>query len=821
MRWFPLRSTFQTSMRRFLLPLIAAGLLVAPAADARDLTVAAPVARTCDDRLLVSSAGVAVERFRAHRAGLVTITLDGRRGDWDLAVFRPDGTLDTASATSGSTEKAVAYLRAGQELVAQACRRSGSSALATIGFDLYPHVPPARREPARLVQVPLHGAGDLARLEATGADVTHNHQSDHVDVVLYGAADERRLRRAGFSFRVLQRDLRELDAAEARKGQAFAARVARSALPSGRTGYRTYADYGTDLKALATANPGLVKPLVIGKSLEDRPIEGVEIAENVDLTDGRPVFATLGAHHAREWPSAEMPMEFAIDLVKRYRAGEQRVVDLLRRVRVIALPIINPDGFVVSRGANGGMTTDVDNEDPSGEGINPTLALAVADSGAYKRKNCRVTTGGSQPAAPPCALRQGNGVDLNRNYGAFWGGEGSSDDPTSQGYRGQAPYSEPEAEAVHRLSSTRAITTIISHHTYWASGIWLRQPGFCPFGPADCQREADVVPDEAGMKALGDAMGQATGWDSDLGWVIGEITGATEDWNYFAASAYGYTPEQRGPNFHPDFAQAVVAEYDGTGEGANGGVREALTRAAEQAGDPQFHSVLTGSATPGTVLKLVKDFDTATSQPDRLVRDHLEFATTVPASGTFEWHVNPSTRPLAPAKEHYVLRCEDAVTGALVQARRVEVDRGQALDLGQPCSGVFVPGSEQTTVFGAINRTDSSTTTTGTRPGERSAADRDLLVIARRSFRARTANRTRRVRVSIRVDGALRNLRVRLVAPRGRTVARGRLALIQRDRPLTLRFNRRIRPGVYRVVATAVARDGIVARATRRVLVRR
>ena len=114
-------------MRRFLVSFLAVGLLAAPAADARDLTVAGAVARTCDDRLLTSAAGVAVERFRAHRPGLVTITLDGRRGDWDLAIFRPDGRLDTASATSGASEKALAYLRAGQELVAQACRRRGAS----------------------------------------------------------------------------------------------------------------------------------------------------------------------------------------------------------------------------------------------------------------------------------------------------------------------------------------------------------------------------------------------------------------------------------------------------------------------------------------------------------------------------------------------------------------------------------------------------------------------------------------------------------------------------------------------------------------------
>ena len=822
-------------MRRILLLAVAAALLAAPAAHARDLVVADAVSRTCQDRLLAGADGAATERFRAERSGLVTVSLDGGSGDWDLAIFRPSGVLDTASATSGATEKALAYLRAGQTLVAQACRRSGAGARARIGFDLHPYTPRAERVPARLVSVPLEGGRDLAALEDTGVDVTHAHDDDDAQVVLYGADDERALRDAGFTFRVLQADLRKLDAAEARRGRAYAAQVSRSALPSGRTSYRTYADYGTELKALAAANPGLVRQLVIGQSLEGRPIEGVEIAENVGATDGRPTFADLGAHHAREWPSAEMPMEFALDLVKRYRAGDQRVVDLLRRVRVIALPIINPDGFVVSRGANGGQTTPADNvsvDDPILGGTSPTLALALADSGSYKRKNCRPTVADGDA---PCAIRQASGVDLNRNYGAYWGGPGSSDDPTGQNYRGQAPYSEPESEAVHRLSSSRTITTIISHHTYTAEGVWLRQPGFCPTEPEGCQSPYqsdgdaysaqgpwDIVPDEQGMKALGDRMGEATGWQSQLGWVIGAITGATEDWNYFAAGAYGYTPEQRGPNFHPNYANAVVAEYDGTGAGAKGGVREALLRAAEQAGDRTFHSVLTGTAPKGTTLRLVKDLETATLQPGRVVRDHLDFVTRAGDDGRFEWRVNPSTRPLATAKEHYVLRCEDAVTGLLFQARRVEVDRGQVLDLGQPCSGTFVPGSEQTTVFGAIGLSAAATAPGSARPGQRTGnSTRELLVVARRTFRARTVNRKRRLGVAVRVDGALRNLRVRLVDRAGRTVADGRLATIRRDRTLTLRFKRRVRPGLHRVIATAVARDGVAVRATRRVLVRR
>ena len=60
-------------------------------------------------------------------------------------------------------------------------------------------------------------------------------------------------------------------------------------------------------------------------SLEGRPIEGVEIATDVARTDdGRPVYLQMGAHHAREWPSAELPMEFAVDLVKRVQGRATR-----------------------------------------------------------------------------------------------------------------------------------------------------------------------------------------------------------------------------------------------------------------------------------------------------------------------------------------------------------------------------------------------------------------------------------------------------------------------------------------------------------------
>jgi hypothetical protein len=289
--------------------------------------------------------------------------------------------------------------------------------------------------------------------------------------------------------------------------------------------------------------------------------------------------------------------------------------------------------------------------------------------------------------ATPCITRPAaQGIDLNRNYGAYWGGIGSDGtNVAAQNYRGPAPYSEPESESFHKLSSTRSIVTVISHHTFTDTGIWLRQPGFCKV-PGDCERAVDIVPDEAGMKALGDAMGTASGWRSDLGWDIGEITGATEDWNYFAQGAYGYTPEQRGPNFHPTFENAVVKEYIGTAAGAKGGVRESLLVAGEQAANPSFHSVLLGVAPAGHVLRLRKSFLTDTSQPAVKVQDKLEFSTTVPDSGFYNWHFNQSTRPLSTAPESYTLTCETA-SGVVQETMALTIARGEARAIDFPCGG--------------------------------------------------------------------------------------------------------------------------------------
>ena len=66
------------------------------------------------------------------------------------------------------------------------------------------------------------------------------------------------------------------------------------------------------------------------------------------------------------------------------------------------------------------------------------------------------------------------------------------------------------------------------------------------------------------MKDAGRRDGRRDRLTSELGYeTLGDITGATEDWNYFSQGTYGYTPEIRGPNFHATYATMVVERVPG------------------------------------------------------------------------------------------------------------------------------------------------------------------------------------------------------------------------------------------------------------------
>src|SRR6476469_5192819 len=245
--------------------LVTAVAVAAAAALAPTSALAAPSFLPTKTRTISAASGkCATTTYRAPMVGFVTVRDDGTtRGDWDLDVR--DARTGRALATShaiGTHEVAQTFTAAGQKLAIQGCRVSGSDSTFPVQIVFSDAKPPVATR-ASLVRVNTSDAGILRRLDSLGFDVTENVRDGHADVVVPSPAKLSLLRKLDLPFSIRSLDLSK-DYARARKSDAaFAARVGArgSALPSGRTGYRTLQDYQDEIKKLATTHPGLTRPV--------------------------------------------------------------------------------------------------------------------------------------------------------------------------------------------------------------------------------------------------------------------------------------------------------------------------------------------------------------------------------------------------------------------------------------------------------------------------------------------------------------------------------------------------------------------------------
>lgn len=511
----------------------------------------------------------------------------------------------------------------------------------------------------QLVTVDTHTREDKARLQRLGLDLTEHAGHDYVEVVLHTPAELALLESKGFTFDVRIPDLVARTAQVEKINQSYTQRVSRSALPSGRTSYRTLADYNADMRALAR-NTKLVKRFALPRpSLDGRTIYGVEIGHDVQRADrGKPTFLLMGLHHAREWPSGELAMEFAIDLVKNY-GKDKRITKLLKRARVVVVPVVNADGFHFSR-------TDGQLSDLNGlNGVDPTggtISILGTPGRTYMRKNCRLVDGQDTPDGS-CAAQlatpgaYGAGVDLNRNYGGFWGGPGAATLPADPTYRGAGPFSEPEIQNVADIVRSRQVTMMISNHTF--SNLILRPNGVSPQTIGADGLPVGDAPDEGALKKLGARMAAQNGYANIHGWQLYDTTGTTEDYSYNATGGFGYTFEIGAHEFHPPYPQ-VVDEYRGAGKYRGKGNREAYLIALAHASDARYSGTLKGKAPKRAVLRLKKTFRSPTWEGS--FADGVESTIRIDRTGRFRWLVNPSTRPAVRPRTYQVLASTPSAT---------------------------------------------------------------------------------------------------------------------------------------------------------------
>ncbi len=209
----------------------------------------------------------------------------------------------------------------------------------------------------------------------------------------------------------------------------------------GFTVWRSYDEAGgirDQLYAAARNNPQLVKLEVLGHTGQGREIIAVKLTQGARGTpDGaRPAVLYSSTQHAREWISTEVNRRLMNHYIDRWRANDREVRKLLQRTELWFILVANPDGYQYT-----------------------------FDHERLWRKNLRDNNGDGQ-------TQVGDGVDPNRNFPNHWGydEEGSSSIQSSDTYRGPAPMSEPETQAMVGLLDRIGFAFQVNWHS---AGQWL------------------------------------------------------------------------------------------------------------------------------------------------------------------------------------------------------------------------------------------------------------------------------------------------------------------------------------------------------------
>jgi len=258
------------------------------------------------------------------------------------------------------------------------------------------------------------------------------------------------------------------------------------------------------LRKLAATYPRLCKIETIGYTIQDRNILAMRLT-NEKIKGEKPQVLFLATHHAREWVATEMAMRLIKYLTSNF-GSVVRVTDLLNTTEIWVIPVANPDGYQYT------FTNE-----------------------RLWRKNLRDNDGDGQ-------ITIADGVDLNRNFDSHWGydNEGSSPIQSSGTYRGSAPNSEPETQAVIDFIQGKDFKFVISYHTF---GNWILYPW--GWQVKTTSLDDPIFLAQAGTDAnpaiydnlLGEGYDPGTG--GDLYTMNGEFT----DWCYYKLGIPAHTVE--------------------------------------------------------------------------------------------------------------------------------------------------------------------------------------------------------------------------------------------------------------------------------------
>ena len=163
--------------------------------------------------------------------------------------------------------------------------------------------------------------------------------------------------------------------------------------------FHTYTQMTQELQNIANTYPQISELYDLGHSVQGRVIWGLKITDNPTVEENEPEVRICGNHHGNELMSVELPLLMAWHLVQNYSINPN-IEELIDNREIWIIPMVNPDGREMGTRYNA------------------------------------------------------HGVDLNRDYGYLWGGEGGS----------PSPFSQPETQVIRQHALDNNFVLSLSYH---------------------------------------------------------------------------------------------------------------------------------------------------------------------------------------------------------------------------------------------------------------------------------------------------------------------------------------------------------------------
>ncbi len=364
------------------------------------------------------------------------------------------------------------------------------------------------------------------QLASLGIETEHGHWSRGKTILELSDSELNTLKFAGIPYSILiknvpeyyqNRAMMEMDAVSSQKIKFYPNCQSFSTLKKPQWfhlgtmgGFYTLQQMIQIIDSMKLLYPNLItakQPISSTLSIEGRPIYYVKISDNPNVDENEPEVLYTSLHHAREPMSLTQLIFFMWYILENYN-NDNEIKYLVDNAELFFVPCLNPDGYEYNYSTN-----------PNGGGM--------------FRKNRRLNSDNSY------------GVDLNRNYGYMWGIDniGSSPTPSAQTYRGTAPFSEPETQAIRSFCESRQFVNALNAHSYGNLLIY-------PWG----YQNSLYTPDSAWFNDNSDYMCTENRYtygtaDQTVNYIV---NGSSDDWMYGEQTTKGkilaMTPESGNVN---------------------------------------------------------------------------------------------------------------------------------------------------------------------------------------------------------------------------------------------------------------------------------